>query len=150
MGVAGCGKSTLGRALADALQLPFHDADDYHRASNITKMKSGLPLTDADRRPWLETLSALLCSPVVLACSALKSSYREQLSQQIEPTFIYLQISRQTATQRLHARPGHFMPSSLVESQFATLESPVKAIIVDAEQDPKAVLAACLRQLAGY
>ena len=148
MGVAGCGKSTLGKALADALRLPFHDADDYHPASNIAKMKSGLPLTDTDRWPWLETLSELLHSPVVLACSALKASYREKLSQQCDPTFVYLKISPETATERLRARPGHFMPSSLVESQFATLEPPASAIIIDAEQDADTELAACLRELA--
>lgn len=147
MGVAGCGKSTVGKALADALHLPFHDADEYHPESNIEKMKNGLPLTDADRWPWLETLSELLHAPVVLACSALRASYREILSRRGDPRFVFLQISPETATQRLRARAGHFMPSSLIESQFATLEAPVDAIVVDAEQQTETELAECLRQL---
>ena len=148
MGVAGCGKSTLGKALAEALKLPFHDADDYHPQSNIAKMQSGAPLTDEDRWPWLSTLAQLLQEPMVLACSALKASYRDKLSNGTDPAFIFLKISPETAERRLRARPGHFMPTSLVESQFATLEEPADAFTIDAERDLEHCIRQCLRELS--
>ena len=147
MGVAGCGKTTVGRALADALGLTFHDADDFHPEANVAKMRSGTPLTDADRWPWLETLSGLLREPVVLACSALKESYRTRLSLGGSPVFVYLRITPETATARLQARADHFMPSSLIKSQFETLEEPDSAIVLDAELSLADEIEVCLEAL---
>jgi gluconokinase len=144
MGVSGSGKTTLARALADALNLQFLDADDYHPASNVEKMRSGLPLTDEDRAEWLLTLRSLLdqadqrSAPqwqgAVLACSALKHHYREALA--IDSTrrpLVYIDISRALAHQRVSRRQSHYMPSSLVDSQFDALEIPSDALIVNAE-----------------
>lgn len=131
MGVSGCGKSTIGKMLAERLGWVFHDADDFHPPANIEKMKSGIPLTDEDRRPWLERLSFLLRKEVVtgihpvLACSALRQSYRDILLAGL-PGFqiVYLKGDRKLIAARMNSRPGHFMPAALLDSQFATLEEP--------------------------
>ena len=126
MGVAGCGKTTLGQELAMALQLPFYDGDDYHPAENIQKMARGEALTDADRQPWLKTLNEKLQksdSAVVLACSALREQYRQTLSEQLSMTFVFLDVSKQLARDRALSR-DHFFPVSLIDAQFATLEIP--------------------------
>lgn len=134
MGVSGAGKSTVGRALADRLGFPFLDADEFHPPENVAKMASGTPLTDADRKPWLEALNrALLARPdAVLACSALKASYRAQLARGLaDCRFVHLRGSIQVIRERLAARQHRYMPASLLESQFATLEPPGDAIEVD-------------------
>lgn len=144
MGVSGAGKSTLARGLADALNLQFMDADDYHPPCNVEKMRSGQPLTDEDRAGWLLTLRRLLDEAdkrqapqwrgAVLACSALKRSYRGALGvDPIQRPLVYIEISREQAHQRVARRHGHYMPASLVDSQFDALEVPTDAIVVNCE-----------------
>lgn len=130
MGVAGCGKSSAGQALARTLGLPLIEGDEFHPESNLDKMRQGLPLTDADRTDWLTALChALEQHPAgaVLTCSALKRAYRERLRTNAPGLqFVFLDIDMPTAHQRVSARAGeHLFPPSLVTSQFATLESPV-------------------------
>ena len=143
MGVTGSGKSTVGSQVAHELDWQFFDADDYHPEENVSKMKSGIPLTDEDREGWLISLRQLVCSEerlgqhVVLACSALKSKYREILvgpsPRFVTPLFIFLDIGREAAKARLKLRQGHFMPASLVDSQFDILETPIGGHRLDAE-----------------
>ncbi len=143
MGVAGCGKSSVGQALTQTLDLPLIEGDEYHPACNLDKMSQGLPLTDADRVDWLHSLGQTLVqheSGVVLTCSALKRAYREQLRAYAPGLlFVFLDIDPCTAHQRVTARAGvHIFPPSLVASQFATLESPVGesgVLRVDATQN---------------
>lgn len=141
MGVSGCGKSTVGRLLAARLGIPFHDADDFHPESNVRKMAAGKPLNDTDRWPWLGVLAALLAdnekagSSVVLACSALKVSYRRALAAEgAAIRFVYLKGGPEVIGARLEARHGHFMPTSLMASQFDALEPPRNAIAVSIDQ----------------
>jgi len=125
MGVSGSGKTTVGAALAVALGLGFVDADDLHPAANIDKMTAGIPLTDADRWPWLDAVGAVLArADTVVACSALRRAYRDRL-RAAAPDFalVYLHADRELLARRMH-RPGHFMPTSLLDSQLATLEPP--------------------------
>lgn len=126
MGVAGCGKSTIGAAIADALNAPFLEADRFHPPTNIEKMSAGQPLTDEDRWPWLDALgrAAPKTGAVVIACSALRRAYRERLAAAVgEPVFfVHLAGSKETIAERMQSRAGHFMPLSLLDSQFATLE----------------------------
>ncbi|GAA0744222.1 gluconokinase [Ideonella azotifigens] len=129
MGVAGCGKSSVGAALAQAEGLPLIEGDDFHGEANRAKMAQGIALTDADRQGWLDRLAALLQQHpqgVVLTCSALKMAYRERL-RAARPglAFLYLQIDRDAALARVANRSAHFFSASLVDSQFATLEPPV-------------------------
>lgn len=129
MGVAGCGKSSLGRALAHALGLRYIEGDDFHADASIAKMRSGMPLSDADRQGWLEHLAQELTRDGqggVLACSALKRSYREHLrAASPDLRLVFLDISRELALARVAARAAeHLFPVSLVDSQFATLERP--------------------------
>jgi gluconokinase len=127
MGVTGSGKSTVGVALASRLKVPFGDADDFHSKENIAKMSAGLPLDDDDRKPWLLAIGAWLAehadTGAVAACSALKRAYRDLL-RDVAPTvrFVHLHGDKVTAHERVSGRAGHFMPNSLVESQYATLE----------------------------
>jgi len=129
MGVAGCGKSTVGAAVAQAEKLPLVEGDDFHSAGNRAKMANGVPLTDADRAEWLVVLGRQLADHpqgVVLTCSALKRAYREQLRQAAPGLrFVFLEIGREAAQQRVAGRGSHFFSATLVDSQFATLESPV-------------------------
>lgn len=130
MGVAGCGKSSAGLAVAQALGLLLIEGDEFHSTNNLNKMRQGLPLTDADRADWLTALGQALAqhkTGAVLTCSALKASYRERLREHAPGLrFVFLEIDPQTAHQRVSARAGdHLFPPSLVTSQFATLESPV-------------------------
>lgn len=130
MGVSGCGKSTLGAALAKATGLAWVEGDDFHSAANRTKMSQGLALNDADREGWLAALSEQLRTHqqgVVLSCSALKRAYREQLRQATPHLrFVFMDLSREEALARVRSRgSAHFFAPSLVDSQFATLESPV-------------------------
>jgi gluconokinase len=134
MGVSGCGKSTIGEPLAARLGVPFLDADEFHPPANVAKMAAGSPLTDADRQPWLELLNEKLRAlpDAVLACSALKKSYRQTLSNGIaDCRFAYLRGSIELIQSRLADRKHRYMPASLLESQFATLEPPQEAIEVD-------------------
>jgi len=130
MGVSGCGKSTVGELLSQELNIPFFDGDDFHPKANIEKMSKGIPLNDDDRKPWLEKLATLPdenSNGCVIACSALKKHYRELLSSQQTATFIYLHGEKETLLERINARSAnsdHFMPSSLLDSQLDTLESP--------------------------
>ena len=130
MGVAGCGKSSLGSALAQAESLPLIEGDDHHSPTSREKMRQGIALTDADREGWLTTLGQLLQTRpqgAVLTCSALKKVYRDRLRHACPGLrFVFLEIERASASQRVAARAGtHFFSSALVDSQFATLESPV-------------------------
>ncbi|MFN3295735.1 gluconokinase [Caldimonas sp.] len=129
MGVAGCGKSSLGRACAEALAWPLLEGDDYHSHESVAKMKAGIALTDADREGWLARLGQMLAERpqgAVLTCSALRQRYRDQL-RAARPGlhFAFLDLDEATARERVAARAGHLFPPSLVASQFATLESPV-------------------------
>jgi gluconokinase len=125
MGVSGTGKSTIGRALAETLDLPFVEGDDLHPESNVAKMAAGIPLTDADRAPWLDLIAAELDRPVVVACSALKRSYRDRLRAAApDLVLVYLHGAPELLASRMGQRDGHFMPTVLLESQLATLEEP--------------------------
>jgi gluconokinase len=135
MGVAGCGKSTLAQRISTRLQLSFIEGDDFHPTSNVQKMRQGTPLTDDDRKDWLNTLvHQLQACPqgAVLSCSALKRSYRERLRAALpQLRFIYLEISEVEAGERVRARAAnHIFPTSLVASQFASLQAPVDEDLV--------------------
>jgi len=146
MGVSGSGKTTVGKLLAAALGWPFYEGDAYHPAANVEKMSRGEPLTDADREPWLAALATLIRGlaadgrPAVLACSALKEAYREELRAP-EVVFVWLRGDEATIRARLLARHGHFMKADLLASQLATLEEPKDAIAVDVDAPPEALVA---------
>ena len=132
MGVSGCGKSSVGEALCRLNGATQIEGDSFHPAANIAKMSAGIPLTDDDRAGWLDSLCDELRAVLaagghpVLTCSALKHSYRERLRSAAPGLgFVFLELSREVAAERVAHRPGHFMPSTLIDSQFATLESPV-------------------------
>jgi gluconokinase len=154
MGVAGCGKSSLGGAVAQALGWPLVEGDDFHPPANIAKMKSGVPLTDADRRSWLASLAQELSTRpnAVLTCSALKRSYRDQLrAAAIGLRFVFLDLTEAAARERVAQRPAHLFPPTLVASQFATLERPdgeAGVLRVDATLAPDLLLAQVLQWLA--
>lgn len=139
MGVSGSGKSTVGALLAGRLGAQFLDADEFHPPANVAKMAAGVPLTDADRRPWLERLNAELGKrkDAVLACSALKESYRRTLSQGLDCRFVHLRGPIELIRARMQERSHRYMPASLLESQFATLEPPTDAIEVDIAEPPE-------------
>ncbi|MDB5889356.1 MAG: gluconokinase [Polaromonas sp.] len=155
MGVAGCGKSAVGRRLADELGLPLVEGDDFHPARNTEKMQRGVPLTDNDRAGWLQLLGAQLAQHAhgaVLTCSALKMSYRDSLRQAVADAgrrlyFIHLAIDREESLRRVAQRKGHFYPPSLVTSQFETLEDPsteAGVLVLPGDQDlDELTLAAC-------
>lgn len=132
MGVSGSGKSTVAAALAERTGLACADADSFHPAANIAKMKAGTPLTDEDRWPWLQAIATAIdnhashaAAPLIIACSALKRAYRDILvHRRSDVRIVYLKGSRTLIAERLAARRGHFMPPSLLDSQFATLEEP--------------------------
>ena len=129
-GVAGVGKSTVGQLLAEELHWQFYEADNFHSAANIEKMAAGIPLTDEDRQPWLDKLrESIECclaaeENAVLACSALKKAYRDRLRVSEEVKFVFLRGNREQITQQLRDRRGHFMGTTLLDSQFADLEEP--------------------------
>lgn len=127
MGVAGCGKTSVGEALSAATGIPYRDGDDLHPPANVAKMRRGEPLTDEDRWPWLALVGqALIHAPLIIGCSALKRRYRDVITVQAKApvTFIHLSGSRDLIAARMNARKGHFMPPALLDSQFTTLEPP--------------------------
>lgn len=148
MGVAGSGKTTVGRLLASELGWKFYDADDFHPPANVQKMASGIPLDDRDRLPWLETLRALIRSTLdggdsgVLACSALKASYREHLLLDGRVKLVYLKGDAKLIRERLETRRGHFMRSEMLDSQFAALEEPEGEAHVDIAATPAEIVGA--------
>jgi gluconokinase len=153
MGVSGAGKTIVGRLLATAVRYQFYDADDFHPPANIDKMKRGIPLDDADRQPWLETLGALVrrClaahMDAVLACSALKKAYRHYLLIEPHTRLVYLKADQDLIRERLLQRRGHFMHPTLVESQFDTLEEPQDGFWVNAALSPTDIVTTIRRQL---
>lgn len=146
MGVAGSGKTLIGSMLAEALGWQFADADSFHSAANIHKMSHGIPLTDADREPWLAAMRKQIEQWIrsgvnaVLACSALKQRYREQLCVGPEVKVVYLKGNSELIYSRLSTRQGHFMRPEMLTSQFADLEEPVDAIVVNISQAPDHVV----------
>ena len=161
MGVTGTGKTTVGHALAARTGWPFADADDFHSAANRAKMHAGIPLTDEDRAPWLESLHQQILTWLnsgisgILACSALKESYRAELTDGTGPRavrFVFLSGSPDLIRQRMEARHGHYMPESLLPSQLATLEPPKDAIQISIDQTVPAIVDQILSALAkeGY
>lgn len=151
MGVSGCGKTTLGAALAACLGAGFVDADDLHPPANRAKIARGEALTDADRWPWLDLVADALHdrAPVVVACSALRRAYRNRLRSAGGVRFLHLAASQEVIAARLAARQGHFMPESLLDSQYATLEPPGddEAVMLDARLAPDALLEQALARL---
>jgi len=154
MGVAGSGKSLIGRKVAEALGCRFADADDFHPAANIEKMSHGIPLTDADREPWLRAMrdAVLQWSAagecVVLACSALKRRYREQLSGGTDLKVVYLKGTFDVIHARLRERQDHFMKPEMLASQFADLEEPSECIVADVSGPPEEMAAEIARRLS--
>jgi gluconokinase len=157
MGVAGCGKSTTGNALAKALGWPFRDADSFHPAANIDKMSRGLPLDDDDRWPWLAAIARWiderreLAAPAIVSCSALKRAYRDRIvGIRRDVRLVYLHGDRGLIRRRLSARKHHFMPAALLDSQLGVLEEPgadERAVIVDVAMSPRKVVAAIIDEL---
>jgi gluconokinase len=138
MGVSGCGKTSVGQKLAERLGWDFYDADDFHPPENIAKMASGIPLSDKDRAPWLDSLRALVASclqndrPGVLACSALKERYRQKLLDgNPGAQLVYLKGSYDLIWSRMTQRPGHYMKPEMLKSQFDALEEPRNALTID-------------------
>jgi gluconokinase len=156
MGVAGSGKTAVGMQVAQKLDWIFLDADNFHPPANIEKMKHGIPLNDRDRAPWLQRLHDELQNQmaeehsVILACSALKESYRAVLRDEATPpAFVYLDVDPQTIRDRLQHRTAHFFPKELMESQFAALEKPKDAIIIDARKSLEEVVEHVIEALTG-
>jgi carbohydrate kinase (thermoresistant glucokinase family) len=157
MGVAGCGKSTIATLLATRLGARMIEGDRLHSAANIAKMSSGTPLTDEDRWPWLERVGLTLAGSdgMVAACSALKRVYRQAIARaaQRPVAFVFLKGDRALIESRMHLRTGHFMPTSLLDSQFATLEEPGPdefAITQDLAQTPDAIADRAARFLQSH
>ncbi|MFS4491486.1 gluconokinase [Maribacter sp. 2308TA10-17] len=146
MGVSGCGKSTIGKLLAQEFDIPFFDGDDYHPEANVKKMAAGNPLNDDDRQGWLERLNTLSIEHkdrgLVIACSALKKAYREILREHVtsQVAFIYLSGTFEEISERLLQRKSHFMPAGLLQSQFDALEVPSDAITVSILQNPETIV----------
>jgi gluconokinase len=154
MGVSGCGKTSVGRALAQRLGARFVDGDDFHPPANVEKMRAGVPLDDVDRAPWLARLNAVLRhatardEPVVLACSALRQRYRDALADRLPGVrFVHLSGSPELIAARLAQRRHRYMPASLLASQFAALEPPSDAVVVDVGGGVEAIAEAAARAL---
>lgn len=141
MGVSGVGKTTIGKLLAQELGWPFYDGDDFHPQSNRQKLQRGIPLTDEDRWPWLETLAQLIRQQEwgVLACSALKEAYRRKLKV-ADVRFVYLKGSVTLIQSRLEARKDHFFNPALLQSQLQTLETPSDALTLEVNSSPEAIV----------
>ena len=152
MGVSGSGKSTVGKKLAASLDLPFYDADDFHPIANVEKMDAGIPLTDADRIPWLQELGNQLTKwpKAVLACSALKESYRQLLgAKNPDLKWVYLEGSKETILNRMKMRKNHFMKPEMLDSQIATLEPPAYGLKVSIEGSPEQIQERMLNHFSG-
>jgi len=154
MGVSGSGKSTIGKRLAKKLGWPFYDGDDFHPLENIQKMANGVALSDDDRAAWLAALAQLIRElerdgrPGVVACSALKQTYREVLQQNAENVrFIYLKGSYELILKRLQARRGHYMKPGLLKSQFETMEEPQQTLVIDVAQTPATIVRQIIQAL---
>ncbi|TMU57690.1 gluconokinase [Flagellimonas algicola] len=153
MGVSGTGKSTIGTMLSEQLGIPFFDGDDYHPEANVKKMSAGRPLNDHDRQGWLLRLNELAkeyqSTGAVIACSALKQSYRDLLRQGMNEklAFVFLEGSFELIKSRLESRKGHFMTSTLLQSQFDTLEPPEDAITVSIALQPTEITEQVIKQL---
>ena len=155
MGVSGCGKSSIGTAFATKIGAEFMDGDDLHPASNLAKMTAGIPLTDDDRAPWLLRVGQALQGSVgtkVIGCSALKRRYRDIIRHHAQGPvmFLYLAGSYDVLAERMMSRTGHFMPLSLLKTQFAALEPPSPdeiSVTVNVDQTPKAVLTELLHKI---
>ena len=153
MGISGAGKTTVGRLLALRLGWEFIEGDDHHPEANVNKMRRGIPLTDADRAPWLESLRALMLARTaagknaVVACSALKQAYREALRISPDVHVVYLRGTSQLLRQRLNERAGHFMSAAMLESQLAALEEPGDSLVIDVERSPDEIVREILARL---
>src|SRR5271169_4440164 len=153
MGVVGSGKTTIGSLLAEQLGWEFADADDFHPPSNVEKIRRGIPLSDDDRRPWLQRLRGAINQwvtegrDVVLACSALKRSYRQELDAGPDVRFVYLKGTANLIAERLRSRHGHFADEQILASQFADLEEPEAAVTVDIESTPQQIVAEIRQRL---
>ena len=151
MGVAGWGKTTVGTLLANAMHCAFLEGDSLHPAANVEAMSHGVPLTDADRAPWLAAIHARLLDAftrgqcLVVGCSALKRSYRTVLAEGIPITWVYLKGSAGLIRSRLLHRTGHYMKADMLASQFEALEEPSDALVVDISQSPRAIVEQTLR-----
>lgn len=155
MGVSGCGKSTIGKLLADRLKLPFYDADDFHPDSNKDKMAKGIPLTDDDRLPWLNAIWNQMkiwtkADGAVLACSALKETYRALLSKELKVQWIYLDGNYDLIRNRLNERKNHFFNPELLLSQFDILEVPDYALKMDISNSPESIINSIISETKGY
>jgi gluconokinase len=154
MGVSGCGKSSVGEALAERLGWDFYDADDFHPPENVAKMANGIPLDDSDRAPWLATLHDLISSSLkadksgVLACSALKERYRQQLLKDNENVqFVYLKGSYDLIWSRMSKRQDHYMKPQMLKSQFETLEEPTNALTIDISESVDEIVGDILKSM---
>ena len=147
MGVSGSGKTTIGQQLSARTGYPFFDADNFHSKENKDKMNAGIPLTDEDRWPWLENIHDFVAGKIargniIMVCSALKQAYRDRLSKAIESNckWVFLQGGYTTILERLKNRTGHYMPPTLLRSQFDALEAPADAIRVDIRLSPETII----------
>ncbi len=154
MGVSGVGKTTVGQLLAQELGLPFFDGDDFHSPDNIAKMQRGEPLSDGDRTPWIESLQEFIQTLLkrgegaVIACSALRTAYRQRLSGDREVVkFVLLKGSYDLIRQRLDQRRGHFMAASLLDSQLKSLEAPEDSLVVEVDATPAEIVEEIVEQL---
>ena len=154
MGVSGSGKTTFGKGLAKHFSMPFFDADDFHPEGNIEKMNRGIPLNDDDRWPWLAKLNSLLKDNLgegcILACSALKASYRHRLTNGLETEvqLVYLKGSYDVIYQRMVMRENHFMPAELLQSPFDALEEPKNALVLDCDQSLEEMIGKIKKEVA--
>ena len=153
MGVAGSGKTTVGTMLADAIKCPFLEGDALHSPENIDKMSHGMPLTDADRAPWLSAIHARIVDAsargqdLVVGCSALKQQYRNVLTEGVPITWVYLKGSLELIRSRVTHRSSHFMKADMLASQFAALEEPSDAVVADVSASPGAIVQQIMTQL---
>lgn len=153
MGVSGSGKTTIGRLLAARLGGRFLDADDLHSPAAVARMRAGQPLDDADRWPWLDRVAAAMRdhrgpAPLVVGCSALKEAYRRRLGRD-DYALVYLRGTKALIAERMARRRGHFMPAGLLDSQFAALEEPDDALVVDIDDGPETIVGRIAEGLAG-
>ncbi len=154
MGVSGVGKTTVGKLLSAKTGIPFFDGDDFHSAANIAKMAAGQPLTDADRKDWLQSLNELITKNnqlqgSIIACSALKQNYRNLLAKDNEAItkYVFLNGTYNDILQRMHARKNHFMSAALLTSQFETLEVPVDALAISITKSPEEIVTFIITKL---